>query len=176
MNMPTQSTLTSPLGTPIYAPERDEHELYVSPSRAGRIVPLVVGGIGAAIIAGGAILYAAGVIGAPLLNATQEGPDPEPAWQPSPNYEQSLGAQALQNLGDIERREAAAHRTSPGSLLPKQPPAEQPGVTVSPPRKDESPNDPEIWEPPLKPKAPQGEKPPPKAADPQPTPPNGYAY
>ncbi len=176
--MPTQSTLTSPLGTPVYAPGTDDRErdLYVSESRAGRIVPLVVGGIGAAIIALGAILYAAGVIGAPVLGATLEGPDPEPTWQPNPEFEKALGAQALKNLEQFDQREAVEHKTSPGSLLPKQPPPERPGITVSPPGKNDNPSDREIWEPPLQPKPPEGEKPPPKAADPQRTPPNGYAY
>ena len=174
--MPTQSTLTSPLGTPVYAPDRDDRdrELYVSESRAGRIVPLVVGGIGAAIIAVGAVLYGAGVIGAPVLSATEEAPDPEPTWQPNPEFEKALGVQALKNLEDVERGPAVSTK---GSLLPKQPPPAAPGFTVSPPRSNDSPQgDREIWEPPLQPKPPEGSKPPPKAADPERTPPNGYAY
>ena len=176
--MPTQSTLTGPFGTPVYPrrrPER-ERELYVTESRAGRIVPLVVGGIGAAIIAGGAVLYTAGVIGAPVLNPTEEAPAKEPAWQTNPDFEKALGVQALKNLEDIDRREPLGRKASKGSLLPPQPSPDRPGVTVSPPSRDESQDDREMWEPPVEPKPPEGKKEIPKAADPERTPPNGYAH
>ena len=171
--MPTQSTLTSPLGTPVYAPREEDRDLFVSPSRATRIVPLVVGGIGAAIIAGGVILYAAGVIGAPVLSATEEGPDPEPRWEPNPDFSRALGVQALNNLERIEQREATVERG--GSLLPPERRPERPGMTVSPPRGDERMNDRELWEPPVQPKAPEQKKDVPKAADPHRTLPNGFA-
>ena len=175
--MPTHSTLTSPLGTPAYAPRREDErrDLFVSPSRATRILPLVIGGIGAVIIVGGAILYAVGAIGAPILYRTEVGPDPEPRWEPNAEFSKALGAQALNNLEGIERRDATAAREREGSLLPPEPRPVRPGMTVSPPRRDEIGNEKEMWEAPVQPKPPEQHKAVPKAADPHRTLPNGYA-
>jgi hypothetical protein len=174
--MAPESTLTSPLGTPVYTPrDEDQGDLFVTPSRAGRLAPLVVGGIGAVIIIGGAILYGFGIIGAPVLYPTVAGPAAEPRWEPNPEFSKALGVQALQNLERVERVDTTAARQRNGSLLPAEQRPAKPGLTVSPPSPGERTNDRELWEPPVEPKpAPRNEVVP-KAADPKRTVPNGYA-
>jgi hypothetical protein len=159
----------------MYTPSEEERA-YVRPSRIGQIVPLVVGGIGLAIIAGGALLYAAGAIGAPELNEYTEDPQTEPRWQPNPDFSKSLGVLAINNVEEHEGRTATPERTDEGSLLPPERAPETPGTRVAPPRRDEDDStEMDLWSPPVQPKVPEGTEELPRPADPLRVPPNGYA-
>jgi hypothetical protein len=139
-----------------------EFELYAGQSRIGRIVPVAVAVIGAGVIVLGTALYAAGVIGAPLL---QDGPPAAPIesnWEPNPEFSKALGVLALKHVDEAARVTSvskAPTRTEPsGSLLPRAPQSEPPGLTV---------------EPPVRPKPPEGTEDLPAAAEPE-APPSGY--
>jgi len=134
--MPTRSTLTSPLGIPVDFPDQEDRDVFANTSRASRIVPLVVGGIGAAIILGGSILYAAGVIGAPVLNPTEEVPSKEPSWEPNPEFSKALGVQALKKLEEYERRGKMSRPPGGTEDIPKaaDPQRAPPSGYAEPPR------------------------------------------
>jgi len=163
--MPNQNTLVGPFGPPassgdyderhpaavraraahraIYSDDEREREFeYAGTSKTGRLVPFVVAGIGALVILGGGLLYAAGVIGAPLL-----APGPAPLsidkadWQPSPEYSRALVVQAEQRLGGGRATAQGSSAQTPnarppassGSLIPKTKPRQPSGMTVTPP-------------------------------------------